>query len=202
MTSTIEVLVPAATRDLTTLATAKSELGITGSSEDDKIELYIHQASDAIAAYCNRVFGMETVRETFICANFRRELRLKRFPIVSLSSVAQGGSNTDLNEFVVDAEKGILKRKFTYSPLVYSGDIVVTYVSGYDLLGNLPYDIERACLMLVSRAHSGGGEIAGLKSEEIPDVATYTYSDDSANPSHIPPDIAALLNSYKDLCVA
>lgn len=204
MGSAIQVLVPATSYDLTTLATAKSELGIASAdtSQDTKISLYIRQASDAIAAYCNRVFGLETVRETFLQSTFRA-IMLRRRPVSEILSVTQGGASVDSSEWLLDEKSGILRRKTVVTP-IFASEVVVDYIAGYDLIGDLPYDIERACLLLINRAYSGIGESSGLTDEEIPDVARYSYdnSNVSKEGKSLPPDIAALVDSHKDLCAA
>ncbi len=51
----------------------------------------IDEASDAIAAYCHRVFGRETVAETLGGTN-RRTMGLSRTPLVSVASVYEDGT--------------------------------------------------------------------------------------------------------------
>lgn len=60
----LEILSPAATDDLTTLATAKRELGVTDAAQDAHITDLIREASDLVAQWCNRSgFGRETLRQ-------------------------------------------------------------------------------------------------------------------------------------------
>ena len=88
MGSVVTVITPASTQDLTTLATAKVELGVTGTTDDNKILNHIRQASDQIAAYCNRVFGLETVEEHWYDANFKNALPLRRRPVRDVISLS------------------------------------------------------------------------------------------------------------------
>ena len=61
----LEILSPAATGDLTTLAIAKRELGVADAGQDTRIADLIRQASDLVAQWCNRSgFGRETLRQT------------------------------------------------------------------------------------------------------------------------------------------
>ena len=59
--SILVVTASAARRGLTTVATVKRELGITGSADHDFLEDLILQASPAIEGWCRRVFGREEV---------------------------------------------------------------------------------------------------------------------------------------------
>src|SRR5262245_35289781 len=111
MGSIVTVLTPAVTQDLTTLETAKVELGVTDPAEDNKILTQIRQASDAIAYYCNRVFGLETVEETFIDVTYRKALRLTRRPVVQILSLTQSESLVDPSEYFLDERRGIIHRR-------------------------------------------------------------------------------------------
>ena len=74
--SILAVTAPAAQRGLTTVATVKRELGITGSADHDFLEDLILQASAAIEGWCRRVFAQEEVTETFLLSAERAVLHL------------------------------------------------------------------------------------------------------------------------------
>ena len=63
----IKVLVPADSYALLTLEELKVILNVplTDTSEDLQLNIWIEQYSDVIATMCNRVFGYETVEETW-----------------------------------------------------------------------------------------------------------------------------------------
>ena len=73
------LLSPAVNGDLTTLAIAKRELGVTDASQDARIADLIHEASDLVAQWCNRSgFGRETLRQTERLASPADALVLQR----------------------------------------------------------------------------------------------------------------------------
>jgi hypothetical protein len=193
---------------LTTLATAKVELGVTGTTDDNKILNHIRQASDQIAAYCNRVFGLETVEEHWYDANFKNALPLRRRPVRDVISVELAGSGIDSSEWRLDEKRGILQRAtsslgWNGYPF-WQGEILVQYEAGYALLGDLPYDIERACLMLVKQYYFNVAVDPFLRSEDIPGVASFAYGfgPSARTESNLPPEVQALLSSYKEICFA
>ncbi len=101
----------------------------------------IDEASDAIAAYCHRVFGRETVAETLPGGN-RRTLGLSRTPLVSVASVYEDGtllsavSPTDVNAdpagyYIEDAACSALGRDSGWYVSSILGWDRVAFDSGY-----------------------------------------------------------------------
>src|SRR3954467_10008284 len=145
----LEITEVAATQDLTVLATAKDELGIAqaDTSHDAQLARWIHEASSLINSQVNRVLGREKVRETFETGwvGHVGGLPLSRYPVAIIDSVTSDGSLTPTNNYRLDMNKGLLYRNFGR----WAGEVIVTYQAGYQLLGELPYDLERACLQLM-----------------------------------------------------
>ena len=105
------------------------------------INRMIDEASAAIAAYCHRVFGRETVAETLGGTN-RRTMGLSRTPLVSVASVYEDGvlltpvSPTDFNAdtggyYVEDAACSALGRDIGWFVSVAVGWDRVAYDTGY-----------------------------------------------------------------------
>ncbi len=106
----LNVLVSAASYDLTDLATAKDELNIASSDTTNDVWLAraITQVSAAAASYCNRVFTVETVKETFYLHHHQAErhhamhaprgrtepLQLSRYPVLSPPVTLRTGADT------------------------------------------------------------------------------------------------------------
>tara|TARA_Y100001973_G_scaffold105372_1_gene178276 strand:+ start:35 stop:895 length:861 start_codon:yes stop_codon:yes gene_type:complete len=74
---------------LTTVANAKTYMGITGSSQDSLIELLINNVSDQIERWCDRTFAEKTYTE-FIDARGTRTLAVANPPITTVDLVAFG----------------------------------------------------------------------------------------------------------------
>ena len=115
----ITVTVPATVKKLTTVARAKAELGITDSSQDTLLGLLLDEASDAIATYCARVWGRETVTET-LPGTGRRLLGLSRTPLITITSLTEDGTALTLNTdyTIEDAARGALAKDGGWWPSI------------------------------------------------------------------------------------
>jgi uncharacterized phiE125 gp8 family phage protein len=194
----LQVLTPAASLDLTILANAKEHLGITGGALDTKIQTWIKQASDAIASHCSRVFGQETVKETFFITCETDALVLDRFPVSAITSVLVDGVALTSADHVCDHRSGILSKVSRDTLINWRiGKVEVTYVGGYLLLPDLPYDLEQACLKMVQYSYSQSGRDMAAKRIEIPGVQTVDYWVGAMGKAgELPPDVAALVGPY------
>lgn len=143
------VLSAAASQDLTDLATAKVDLGISSSTDDAWLSRAISQVSRAIATHTQRVFLPERVRDDFDLdqdpypyqtpAGFP-QLQLARWPVLSVQSVTQtiaAGTTQPLTEgvdFRVDPATGQLLRLNPFTGVGSNWEsipVTVTYVAGY-----------------------------------------------------------------------
>lgn len=194
---------PPVSQHLTTLATAKVEMGVTGTADDNKILTHIAQASNQIAAACNRTFGRETVEERFLDVMFNRFLILRRRPVIEILSLLENDSELDASEYFVDSESGMLYRKTPIFTSAWGNGVIVTYDAGYNLLDYLPEALERACLILVKQYFTAPADPT-LRGEDIPGVASYSYGFGSAgqNGSNLPSEVVALIAPFRDFAVA
>lgn len=181
----VEVITPAATTGLTTLARVKSELEIADTSMDTLLTSWIADASAEIVRFCGRPFARETYRETLSGYGGTR-LMLARTPVVSVASVLH---NSDvITDFVInDADAGLLYRErgwqwsagvgWNITSYVVPGSeapkFVVEYTAGYLLPGaatpTLPGDIERACIELVKAVHAARKRDPAITAERLGD---------------------------------
>lgn len=213
MQSFIVVNTAANSQDLTVLATVKAECGITTTTEDANIETWIDQASSACSAYCNRVFGKETVTETFRNrfsyldrnANRADTILLSRNPVTVIVSVTQ--DNTVLTEnvdFEVDYTEGIMYRLDSNQNSVQwsFSKLVVNYTAGWDLLGTLPDSIERACISHVKALRSSADRDPNVKQESIPGVLETSYwIGQIGSNGALSPEVTSLLDPYRNVGV-
>jgi gp6-like head-tail connector protein len=208
-THTLEIIEASATVDLTTLETAKDELNITDTSMDTKLTRWIHEASSAIASRINRVLGRETVKETFVCPSGSDGLPLSRYPVAFIDSVTEGDTSVlSSSDYRLAFQTGVLYRNYGFgtgygSDGRWYGKIVVQYQAGYQLLDELPYDLERACLILLSYRKSASGRDPMLRSEAVPGVyeASYWIGSIPGSDASMPPEVLDLLTPYRDLAV-
>ena len=204
MRSKLRVIVPAYTQDLTVLEAAEAELGLIepDTSNDAQIVALIHQVSAAVASYCGRVFGEETVAETFwpsACGEGIGSIVLDRTPISHVVSVELDGSELGTGDYDIDEQKGILyfQRNGCACSCRWFRSLVVTYQGGYPLLDGVPFDLERAALILMRDQYSAIGRDPNMRSETVPGVHSYTLGDASSASHTISPEIAGLLDPYR-----
>lgn len=198
------VTTPAASKDLTLLATVKTELGITGTTDDAWLSVQIQQASAFAVAYCNREFAKETLVDTFRPDAAANYLSLTRWPVVTIGSVVEDDETLTAADYEVDPAAGMLYR--------LDGDderrrwaiakIVVTYEAGYVLLTDLTHDLERACIELIKRRWFARKRDPLVKGEEVPDVYNVQYwVNGSGSGAALPDDIALTLDKYRRIAV-
>lgn len=209
MQTTVTVLEPARSHDLTVLATLKAELNIKASdrSKDARLIGLIKQATGRINKECGRPFGSERVSQTFWLADSEcaSVLVLQRRPVVgSVESVTEGDSATALESQYYELrspEHGFLARATSSSnswpsSSWQSGKVVVVYTGGYDLLGALPEDLERACLDLAVHYYHSGGRDPMVTSVDIADVGSRSYAQPSDG-EQLPQSVKGLLRPYR-----
>jgi len=199
--------------DLTVLETAKEELGISLSETgyDAVLTRLIHETSSAISTICDRVFAEESVSETFRLGYVQESLILRRRPISSITSVTEDDIVVDAAEYECDLGAGILYRLTTedFRTGWSANKIIIAYVSGWYLLDDLPYDIERACLLWMKsfwvNARRNGGDTL-VKVEDVPGLMRKEYfSNVQVNPItkgyNPPPEVMVLLNPYIEVAI-
>ena len=201
---TVTVLTPAESRDLTALETLKLQLDITSNEEDEKLKIWIHQASVAIEDFCCRVFAQEFVREsvrldTYGAGQF---IYLSRRPIVEITSITENGTALVVDtDYEVETDSGLLWRMSNNYRTCWTGAsrVIVEYIGGYSLLDELPYPIERACIHLVKNYRAMNMRDPLLRSEEIPGVIRYDYqvTNPAGQDGGMPPDVTSLISPYR-----
>ncbi len=138
------VAIAAANYNLTDLASAKDELSISNTTHDAFLTRKIVQASEAIATYCQRVFAVERLTETFYFidddSNLNVDsspapLQVSRFPVLRIASLTENAVTlVEGTDFVVDPKTGQINRLNCIGTGMrrwYCGPVVVTYDGGY-----------------------------------------------------------------------
>lgn len=216
----ITVTSAAASKKLTTKETVKTELGISGSTDDTFIDTLIEQASALICSFAGRSFIKETVKETLPAFGGKR-LVLSRVPVITVTAVKYGDDlitipSTDYA--VEDAVVGFLRHKTgvwdwtaaqTYGTLsapVPGSEWAyyeVTYEGGYILASDstrtLPYEVERACIDAVKGAYLGRKRDPNVSQESAVDVGSVTYVSGAGNAGAValPPSSRSALEYYR-----
>ena len=212
MKSVLTVVTPGTSVDLTILANVKAELGITSTTEDANLETWIDQASGVITAACNRVFAKETVEESFrVRVQYGKQwpepekIILQRAPVTSITSVVEDSTTLVRGtDYEIDYDSGVLTRlSGDYETRWSFSTLVIRYVTGYDLLGELPIAIERATISLVKSYRSAATRDPMLKSEEVPGVLTQTFWVGSVGDvlNGLPQDVETLIAPYRNVAI-
>jgi hypothetical protein len=157
MQSTIVVVTPAVSIDLITIDELKRALNLTSTVQDAMLADIITRVSAEVAAYCNnRVFGFETVVETFteISAETRR-LFLARYPI---PVDANGITSISINGAVQTYPGGMLLDslwgKLTLpNGSAFTEQTVIEFSGGYNLPDEAPPALKQAAVMLMREAY-------------------------------------------------
>ena len=178
----ITVLTPATDYDLTELATVKSLIGISDTTDDALLSALITRASIAIAEYCDRVFAQEAVRESQPGTG-NRHLLLERVPVVSIQQAVLDGTAIDTTEYKIeDSNVGRLWRDVAWDraldeqPDYWQIDYTAGFLLPGDANRNLPESVEQACIETVKSWYLARGRDATLRSEEIGTVWQGTFS--------------------------
>lgn len=218
--SVLTVVAAARTYDLTTLKTVKTRLKIETGKEDENIQAWISDASDAIATECNRVFGKEDLSEVFHAQHGRedgrhhfhgtfgrnyQQLILARRPIISVAAIDENGTVIDPSLYEVDAAPGLVRLANNRSvasssdPLYPRGKLTVLYTAGFDLLDSLPRSLERACIRLVAHYRASETRDPFVRSVDVPGVMSTQYQvGGTGDNGALPPEVMDLISRFRD----
>jgi hypothetical protein len=219
MRSITTVVTKASSRDLTTLATAKEELGITGSSYDARLKRWIREESASVERFCGRRLVNETLQQTFTGneVGFRTDVVLALYPVSEVISVTWNNEVLTPDQWQLDGEAGLLRRYsqvddcwvpwfggnpdvYWYMGYPYPNTIIVQYTGGYTLGQDLPPDLEAAVLIqLGHRKATTGSRDQTIRTETVVNVMSTTYFDPAAGENAaIVPAAAARLEPYRE----
>jgi uncharacterized phiE125 gp8 family phage protein len=192
---------------LATVDQLKAELGISGSSQDDRLSLLLAAASSAIEGHCGRTFARASITEQ-ISPRGRQTINLARYPIASIASVTMGTAT--ITDYQRDDEAGQLWREggWTWAalslpditqdpdPNMAARNVTVTYAGGYILPGSpgadLPAALQFAAIRVAAQMYS---RPAGYQSERTPGGYSYTVADQSEGGYLY--DVLSLIEPYR-----
>jgi Phage gp6-like head-tail connector protein len=155
--------------DLVTLDELKLELGITGNTEDAALAARITRLSDQIAEYCDRVFALLEVEETFqfhagtrICPSAAPTpipLVLMQYPVMTIDTLTRDGVDITPDQYDLQSASGLLWPRTGQ----WSGRIVAHYTGGYELPDNAPATLQSAVIELVRQRRAFSGRDPSLR---------------------------------------
>ena len=154
-----------------TLAEVKTQLGISDSSEDDKLEFLVNAATDLIEKYCGRRFIQAQYTDEIYDGENTNRLFVKNYPIDTAVAPTVKVDDEAVTVEAVNYPKGIIEiESFANDDL---SNIKITYKGGY-LLADIPFDLKQAAILMVARARNVSKN-SGIASESVGDYSV-TYS--------------------------
>lgn len=209
MVATTVVTTAASPLWLTTLANAKADLGISGSTEDAYLNRRIAAASSAIERHCNRVFARQTYTTTFRLPPGQSPtsgapLVVPRAPVVSITSIVEDSDDTAISAslYQADLDAGLVYRVDSLGNLDSWGfaKAVAVYVAGYLLPDNvsptLPSEIEDATIALVKAMRHARERDPLLKSDQVDGLGRQDFWVSTGDSSEFPEEVRRLLEPH------
>ena len=215
---TTTIAIPAANRNLETLAIAKDDWAIKGSGDDAFLARAIARCSAAAEQFCNRSFALETVVDTiqlerdpypYQVPAGAAKLQLSRYPVVALTSLIESDDTANSqtlvegDDFSVNYATGqVLRldtfgRQMAWPALVY----VATYSAGYVLPGDqgrtLPVDIEDAVSRMVWTRYAERQRDPFIAEVSTVGVETVKYLPGVGDAGNLSADVADILDNYR-----
>ena len=133
---TISILTAPKSTQLTLLATVKTELGVSGSTDDALIGRLIDQAGSVAKAYANRPFFRAQFSEQLRSSRSTR-MTLSRLPVLQLDAITYDGGAETVSEYVIEnAESGFVYLSTGFSTTGSPVDWVFSYKAGELLPGD------------------------------------------------------------------
>jgi hypothetical protein len=179
--------------DLISISEFKSYEGITGSTEDTKLNLIIPSVSALVRNYCGKTFNQYFSVNKTEYFSFRFEMDVifpEECPIVSVVSLeadyGDGYELIDATEYGVDARIDSIRLKEGKFPVGVS-TVKLVYKGGYAVI---PPDLKLALIDLINYY---------LKNEHVPEKnhATFTIRHEDGKAS-FPDHIRRVLDLYKE----
>ena len=204
---------------LTILTSVKTDLGISGSTEDTYLERLIEVASARIKKYCNRTFYYSGAIAEYVPGIHSVFMCLARCPIESITSITYNGAAISADVYSIhSADAGILynaDRWYDTSPEILNisrdPDVgreeklyYVTYKAGWvtpNQTGTrtLPHDLEQACIDLVVQKYRTKGMNPLIKNESL---LSYSVGYNQGESEDMPAAIRCVLDGYKRVTIS
>jgi hypothetical protein len=165
--------------DLTVLATVKSWLGITATTDDATLTRLISAASTLIQNYLNRTIAVASYTETRN-GNGRNRLTLANTPLVSVQSVTVGAAT--IQPFAGSPGHSGYWFEPGGTTLYLAGagfdygiqNVQLAYTAGY---ATTPLDIEQATIELIALRYRERDRIGQISKGLASETTTFTQAD-------------------------
>lgn len=174
----LTITTPATDTQLLTIGEMRIAAGVEDASTDANLSALGLRIAADIAAECNIATGAgasatlrrETVTEILRGGVYADEIVLRRRHEVSIDSVVEDGTTLDSDDYIVDAESGILHRLENDEPVCWQATkVTIVYAAGFD---TVPQDLKDAATEFFRSAWLAGKRDPLARSEktDIPGV--------------------------------
>lgn len=194
----------AAPSALVTLAEAKIALGIAldDTSQDVLLSSLIDSTSDFMEAYCSTAFVIRAFTEHL--AGAVKRLFLRRYPLVSVTSITDPDGNTvPSTDYILRRERGILEHwgRFPVAQTTQGQpcEWEVVYQAGrYAAVQNVAQQVKLACTRLLNLFVTSDGTASSVSVGSL----SVSYLTPNADTGWVPPQVDALLAEFRSGLVA
>lgn len=197
---------PPLATDLTTLGACKDwlQIGTSGLNGvgDRLLQRLITSCSLDILAKMSRKSILQTAVTERRNGNGNSQMTVHYWPIISVQSVSVNGvafspspdgvqAGYRFDDFAIYIIGTPYNSALAYSPFFVKGqqNVALGYTYGYP---TVPYDVEQACIELVSLKATIGRTKIGLRTESLAGIGTTSYIT-----SAVPDSVKAVVNTYK-----
>lgn len=131
---------------IVTLAEMKTYLGLSGTTYDAFLTEQLQLISDAVEAYCRRVFKEGDYVQTFYRDENETTKRLFPFhwPVTAVESIFEDSVELDDASYRVNKPTGIITRP--YGAFFCAVETVVTYSAGYETVPSPVVNVVKTCV--------------------------------------------------------
>ena len=205
---TVNVITPATSYALMSLAELKTALGIATVDpvSDAQWQWLIDTNSATISELCNRVFAKEEVEETWREVQNGQRIYLTHYPVVAadIESVTTAGTDRVALDYELEEWSGKLQI-FTN----FFEPVVVTYTGGFDLPDDAPLPLKQALSLLTAtwKAQLAMVQVTGVRMIAHKEARVMFHTPANIAPgaggTHpgIPPAVDSILMQYTRLWV-
>jgi len=194
--------------DLITLDDLKLELGITSSAENVALQARITRLSKQIAEYCDRIFALIEVEETFtfngsslLCPQARSygasaqpiPLVLMQYPVTEIAALSIDGSDVSPDDYDLNSASGLL---WPHSGQ-WSGRIVAQYSGGYELPDGAPATLQSAVIEAVRQRRAYSSRDPAIREVVHGDTRTSFFSEPLRSSYGLSQSVAQSLDLYR-----
>ena len=196
----LDVTVAPTTNNLTTLTTAQRELQL-GQADLVGMDELISAASEIVAQHCGRLnddkqseFGAQTVRQTERLV-YRECIVLDRDLVPAITTIVEDGVTLTATDYELSGSR--LFRLSDDTRIAWCAQkVVITYTTGWTLLGGMPHPIEQATLDVLRQLVARRGTASMVRSESVDGVIAVSYRDPKPEDRGLPDGVAQRLSPW------